>query len=74
VQERRRAMTAGIPTAGWGPSEAWERDVQEIFMLLDRTTLIPFVRNRILTLIEREDDNRSWSNFLIYLSHNDIPT
>jgi hypothetical protein len=27
------------------------------------------VRNRTLTLIEREDDTRSWGNFLIYLSH-----
>jgi hypothetical protein len=27
------------------------------------------VRNRILTLIEREDDTRSWGNFLIYFSH-----
>jgi hypothetical protein len=25
--------------------------------------------NRTLTLIEREDDTRSWSNFLIYFSH-----
>jgi hypothetical protein len=27
------------------------------------------VRNRTLTLIEREDDTRSWDNFLIYFSH-----
>jgi hypothetical protein len=27
-----------------------------------------------LTLIEREDDTRSWGNFLIYFSHNTIPT
>jgi hypothetical protein len=27
------------------------------------------VRNRILTLIEREDDTRSWGNFLVYFSH-----
>jgi hypothetical protein len=27
------------------------------------------VRNRTLTLIEREDDTRSWGNFLIYFSH-----
>jgi hypothetical protein len=27
------------------------------------------VRNRTLTLIERENDTRSWSNFLIYFSH-----
>jgi hypothetical protein len=27
------------------------------------------VRNRTLTLIEREDDTRSWENFLIYFSH-----
>jgi hypothetical protein len=26
-------------------------------------------RNRTLTLIEREDDTRSWRNFLIYFSH-----
>jgi hypothetical protein len=27
------------------------------------------VRNRTLTLIEREDDTRSWRNFLVYFSH-----
>jgi hypothetical protein len=34
---------------------------------------LPFIllsgRNRTLTLIEREDDTRSWRNFLIYFSH-----
>jgi hypothetical protein len=37
-------------------------------------TLIPDVRNRTLTLIEREGDTRSWSNFLIYFLHNVMPT
>jgi hypothetical protein len=32
------------------------------------------VRNRTLTLIEREDDTRSWGNFLLYFSHNAMPT
>jgi hypothetical protein len=27
------------------------------------------VRNRTLTLIEREDNTRSWKNFLVYFSH-----
>jgi hypothetical protein len=27
-----------------------------------------------LTLIEREDDTRSWSNFLVYFSHNAMST
>jgi hypothetical protein len=27
------------------------------------------VRNKTLTLIEREDDIRSWDNFLVYFSH-----
>jgi hypothetical protein len=27
------------------------------------------VRNRTLTLIEREDDTRSWGNFLVYFSY-----
>jgi hypothetical protein len=47
----------------------WEGDEQEMFMLQDRTALIPLVRNRTLTLIEREDDTRSWGNFLVYFSH-----
>jgi hypothetical protein len=34
-----------------------------MFRLQDRTALIPLVRNRILTLIEKEDDTRSWGNF-----------
>jgi hypothetical protein len=45
-----------------------------MFSLQDRTALIPDVRNRTLTLIEREDDTRSWGNFLIYFSHNGMPT
>jgi hypothetical protein len=49
--------------------EAWEGDEQEIFRLQDRTALIPLVRNRALTLIERKDDTRSWRNFLVYFSH-----
>jgi hypothetical protein len=30
------------------------------------------VRNRTLTLIEREDDSRSWEFFLVYFSHSTI--
>jgi hypothetical protein len=45
-----------------------------MFRLQDRMTLIPDVRNRTLTLIEREDGTRCWGNFLVYFSHNDIPT
>jgi hypothetical protein len=45
-----------------------------MFRLQDRTALIRDVRNRTLTLIEREDDTRSWGNFLVYFSHNAIPT
>jgi hypothetical protein len=37
----------------------WEGDEQEMFRLQDRMALIPLVRNRTLTLIEREDDTRS---------------
>jgi hypothetical protein len=46
-----------------------------MFRLQDRTALIPDLRNRTLTLIEREDDTRSWGNFLIYFSlyHNVVP-
>jgi outer membrane usher protein FimD/PapC len=36
--------------------------------------LLKTVRNRTLTLIEREDDTRSWGNFLVYFSHNAMPT
>jgi hypothetical protein len=35
---------------------------------------VPTVRNKILTLIEREDDTKSWGNILIYFSHNVMPT
>jgi hypothetical protein len=45
----------------------WEGDEQEIFRLQDRMTLIPDVRNRTLALIEREDDTRSWGNFLVWV-------
>jgi hypothetical protein len=50
----------------------WEGDEQEMFRLQDRTALIPDVRNRTLTLIEREDDTWSWDNFLVYFSHSTI--
>jgi hypothetical protein len=35
----------------------------------------PVVRNRTLTLIEREDATSSWGNFLVYFSlyHNAMP-
>jgi hypothetical protein len=45
-----------------------------MFRLQDRMALIPDVRDRILTLIEREDDTRSLGNFLVYFSHNAMPT
>jgi DNA-binding XRE family transcriptional regulator len=37
-----------------------------MFRLQDRTALIADVRNITLILIEREDDTRSWGNFLVY--------
>jgi hypothetical protein len=48
------------------------RDEQEMLRLQDNTALIPLVSrwiltlgsSRILTLIEGEDDTRSWGNFL----------
>jgi hypothetical protein len=42
---------------------AWEGDEQEMFRLQYRMTLIPDVSSWILTLIERDDDSRSWGNF-----------
>jgi transposase InsO family protein len=35
---------------------------------------VTIVRNTTLTLIKREDDTRSWGNFLVYFSHNAMPT
>jgi hypothetical protein len=55
----------------------WEGNEQEMFRLQDRTALIPFVRNRTLTLIEREDDTRSWkknSSLFLTLYHNIMPS
>jgi hypothetical protein len=43
-------------------------------MLQDRTALILNVSSWTFTLIEREDDTRSWGNFLVYFSHNAMPT
>jgi hypothetical protein len=40
-----------------------------MFRLQDRTALIPIVSNKTLTLIEREDDTKSWGNFLVYFSY-----
>jgi hypothetical protein len=52
----------------------WEGDEQEMFRLQDRTALILVVSSWTLTLIMREDDTRSWDNFLVYFSHNGMPT
>jgi hypothetical protein len=43
---------------------------------LQYLTFTRLVRNRTLTLIEREDDTRSWGNFLVYFSlyHNAMPS
>jgi hypothetical protein len=62
--------TAGAAVAaGWSCCEAEEGVEQEMLRLQDSTALIPLVRNRTLTLIEREDDTRSWGNFLVYFSN-----
>jgi hypothetical protein len=48
-----------------------------MFRLQNRTTLIPDVRNRTLTLIERKDSTRSWGNFsdlFLTLYHKAIPS
>jgi DNA-binding XRE family transcriptional regulator len=45
-----------------------------MFRLQDRTALIADVRNKTLTLIEKEDDTMSWDIFLVYFSHNAMPT
>jgi hypothetical protein len=41
----------------------WEGDEQEMFRLQDRMALIPDISSWTLTLIERDDDTRSWGNF-----------
>jgi hypothetical protein len=46
------------------------QDVSALFSLADKCArAAEGVRNRTLTLIEREDDTRSWGNFLVYFSH-----
>jgi hypothetical protein len=39
------------------------------FKICSQIIVILTVRNRTPTLIEREDDTRSWGNFLVYFSH-----
>jgi hypothetical protein len=56
----------------WSCCETGEGDEQEMLRLHDNTAPIPLVSrwiltlgsSRVLTLIEGEDDTRSWSNFL----------
>jgi hypothetical protein len=43
-------------------------DIKNVF-LHDMLLEVAYVRNRTLTLIEREDDTRSWEIFLVYFSH-----
>jgi hypothetical protein len=46
-----------------------------MFRLQDRIALIPLVRNRTLTLIEREDDTRGkFSDLFLTLYHNVMPS
>jgi hypothetical protein len=40
---------------------------------LQFVVLIVTIRNRTPTLIEMEDDTKSWDNFLVYFSHNIMP-
>jgi hypothetical protein len=54
-----------------------EGDEQEMLRLQDSMALIPLVSSRIFTLIESEDDTRSWEFFLsllLKLYHNAIPS
>jgi hypothetical protein len=46
-----------------------EGDEQEMLRLQDSTALIPLVSSRIFTLIESEDDTRSWEFFWVYFSN-----
>jgi hypothetical protein len=46
-----------------------EGDEQEMLRLQDSTALIPLVSSRIFTLIESEDDTRSWEFFWFYFSN-----
>ena len=75
-------MAGGAAAANsWGCCGAGRGDEQEMLRLQDSTALIPVVSSRILTLgssrillSSKEDDTRSWGNFLVYFSHNAIPT
>jgi 3-oxoacyl-ACP reductase-like protein len=70
------AAAATVPEAAATVREAaaatapGEGDEQEILRLQDILALIPLVSRSKLTLIEGEDDTRSWGNFLVYFSHN----
>jgi hypothetical protein len=46
-----------------------EGDEQEMLRLQDSTAWIPLVSSRIFTLIESEDDTRSWEFFWVYFSN-----
>jgi hypothetical protein len=47
---------------GWGGADEMRCDAM-------RCDGVRYDRNRTLTLIDTEDDIRSWRNFLIYFSH-----
>jgi hypothetical protein len=51
----------------------WEGDEQEMFKLQDRIALIPIVSIKTLTLIVRMTIGVG-VNFVVYFSHNAIPT
>jgi hypothetical protein len=67
------AGTTGVPTADWGPRDACE-GYEEMFRLQDRTTVIPDASSWTLILIDREVTLEIGAIFLIYFSHNAMPT
>jgi hypothetical protein len=42
--------------------------------MMDAKLFVELVSSWTLTLIEKENGTKSWGNFLVYFSHNAIPT
>jgi hypothetical protein len=58
-----------VPVLSYTPAQLRYHEAAQALLANPPLEGVEDVRNRTLTLIEREDDTRSWENFLVYFSH-----
>jgi hypothetical protein len=74
-----KRLSYDLKNVAFAPYGVYWREMRKVFiveLLSMRRVKAACIRNITLTLIKREDDTRSWGNFLVYFSlyHNVIPS